>query len=536
MSISKRVAKKIRESNLRNYYAPIGSDGIVWNSALDDECERLYEDLQLEKRLTEQRDGEVNRIRKQIPEKQYDRIMSNSLDISNTTNKEAEILIRQINSNDYARLMDIHQADEHDYNLLKFKLPSSMETTWDSMFDALMKLRVKNLTPQVKDRGLVIDSAFSYGKPNQEVIHCQPNGGGCGLSALYAIGVISFDTFINLLCHNSTLDKNSGTAGNVLYHLALSNYKGDDILFDETSTKQEGYYRYKNIYRKIFEIDYGFSSKQNKKNSNLTIEDLRDEEVELMNQKQIEVLKVLVKFLNNKLEDDTATLLRFGDRKKGTRDIDETKFGHSVVVYKHKGVSYIADFWLSSKLTFQNATKNGIQTYSVSSWEQRAGGQLEAIVLLSVENLMLQMEEQNHARPCGTIFEVICCDTRCLVQSDFNRFKLELSPRYASLHRQIRPSSRATPQAPQATRRSSRLVSIQASHASPAPRIATSTELRSLIQQAENMTIDKKNDTMSFCTKAGICTVVALTAATLAYMGLGKTKRKNRKARKTKKN
>jgi hypothetical protein len=502
---SKRIAKKIRESNLRNYYAPIGSKGIEWNPALDDECEKLYENLKLEKLYTQQEDGEVNRIRKPIPKKQYDRIMSNSLNISNTSSAEAEILIRQINSNDYARLIDIQKADDYDYNLLNFKLSSSMETTWNSMFVALMKLRIKNETRQNKDRGLVIDSAFSYGKPNQEVIHCQPNGGGCGLSALYAIGIISFDTFVHLICHKSTLDEKSGTAGNVLYHLALSNYKGDDILFDETHNKQDGFYRYKNIYRKIFEIDYGFSSKQGKKS--ITFDDLTEENIVLMEQKQIEVLEDLVYFLDEKLEDDAATLLRFGDRKKGTRDIDESKFGHSVVVYKYNGICYIADFWLSSKLTFQNASKNGVQSYSVSSWEQRVGGQLEAIVPLTVENLLLQMEEQDHARPCGTIFEVICCDTRCFAESNFHRFKLELSPRYESVHRPTRQTRRT-------------------------PSVVPNLNLKN----AQTVTIDKKNNTLSFCTKAGICTVIALTAATLAYMGLGKTRhKKHRKTKKVKK-
>ena len=364
---SKRIAKNIRESNLRNYYAPLYSNGILWNPAIDDECENFYTQLRTTQKKYIDIGEPVNRIRQIISKKAYDRIISNSLDMANLDTTEADILIGEIHSNNYARLKDIHPADVSKYSLLKFELPTSMGTTWNSMFNALMKLRVSNRKQEYKGT-LEIHSAFSYGKPNQEVIHCQPNGGGCGLSALYAIGVISFDTFVNLICNPLTLNARSGTIGNVLYDLALSRYKDDSHLF-ELTTKQGGFIRYQNIFRRVFEIDYGFSIKQRAKKSDIMFDDLNQDEFDLMDQKQYKVLGGLVDFLNVNLSNDTSTLLRFGDRKPRTNEIDETKFGHTVVVHKDdRGQCYIADFWLSSKLTFQHVTKEDPEGNSQETW------------------------------------------------------------------------------------------------------------------------------------------------------------------------
>lgn len=534
--------------DLRKYYSPLQSNHFTWDKRIDALCQNIYKSSH-----------------PTVTKQEYDKIMANSLDVSDAVNNraEADVLIQEI-QHGHPMLTDylpehVKSDSNRGYNTefppLMFKIPEDIGETWHSMFEALMKLRVNNKKSRPYFDGQTINTTISYGKPNHDVVDCQPNRGGCGLSALYAIGVISFDTFYNLLCNPVTLDATNGTVGNVLYQLALSRFEGvsSDVMFTvaKKPSKSKQPDRYNRILRKAFEIRYPEFTSFHKDGSANTAKS--QEEITNIKEKKInEVLPEIVRYLHANLNENTATLLRFGDRKNRTASINEASFGHSVVVYKHNGQCYIADFWLSSKLTFRDMVKNGNHTYTVSSWEKRAGGGMSAIEELTVESLIDQMIIQNHVLDIGTVFEIIVCsEGSCEVNSNFNLFKDELRPDFKSTRKNrfgpfSAPTSTSTSvptSIPTRTMSTRSMAAMSGPFSSPTASDApfssptASTPVSSPSQKVKSIVIDKDNNTMTICTKAGICTVLALTAAVaLSFLGRGKTKRNKTKRNKTKRN
>jgi hypothetical protein len=535
--------------DLRNYYSPLQSNQFVWDKNIDKLCQTIY-----------------NSSNPKVTKQQYDKIMANSLDVADAVNNttEANILIREIR-NGHPELTDylvedvrgdIDSGYETELPPLMFKIPEDIGESWDSMFKALMKLRVTNKKSRPYYDGQTINTTISYGKPNHDVVDCQPNKGGCGLSALYAIGVISFDTFYNLLCNPVTLNAENGTIGNVLYQLALSRFEGvsSEVMFTRAKkpSKSKQPDRYDRILRKAFEIRY-LEFTEFYKDGSVKTSKYSQEEINNIKERKInEVLPEIVRYLHANLKENTATLLRFGDRKNRTASINEASFGHSVVVYKHNGQCYIADFWLSSKLTFRDMVKNGKHTYTVSSWEKRAGAGMSAIEELNVETLKKQMFIQNHVLDVGTVFEIIVCsEGTCEVNSNFSLFKEELRPDFEAIRKLSGPFS--APSIPRPATSNARTMSTRSMSArsaiapftdpnpgpftdpSPGPFTDPSIPVSMSPERIKSVVIDKEDKTMTICTKAGICTVLALTAAAaISFLGRGKTRHLKHKTNKTK--
>lgn len=529
-------------TDLRNYYSPISgpfssNPQVIWNTDIDNLCEDIYNELSEAIEISSNPKEQLI-----IEPNEYTDIKENSIKLTNSDFQQKMDTAKYTNlikSNKYPILNNVAMLSKHtpsstrktqtsnrtplveeiNYELVRFKLPFN-GVKWSDMFSALGKLRVSyDGVWDGKQKNTIC-----YGKPNHAVIPCQANRGGCGISALYALGIIDFDTFINFLCDGSTLAKESGTRGATLYMLALYNYINGTEWSEVIENKDQP------IFSHLFRTTF-------------TVNNNDDTQIDA-------TLKSIVNFFNMRLNNGDATLLRFGDAKiegrykQKTDFINEESFGHSIVVYKENDQCYIADFWLASKLTFYKAP-NGECT--VSSWEKTAGANRVGMISeLTVDNLWAQMEIQGHATAAGTIFEAILCNSvggnDCRLMSKFNIPTTSTEAKFTNIPK-TKPKSLKVQESP-APNASKSMVSPPPSSISsrtksttrslPRPS-STSMPTDLVIDDTQITKITKSKDgNFTLCTPTNCVIVGATIAAALAgkYFGAwGKTKR-HRKHRK----
>jgi hypothetical protein len=365
-------------TDLRKYYYPIGAmaaDKGLGHPEVDRVCELLYNEFQ-------QKNPNLQVINEDV----YDLLYENSYNVKDLLDArdEENIFMEELVDNiDTFRFEESNRSDF--VELFQIKPPTG--TNWSDMFTAITKLRISNDYRM----GNYQYSATSYGRPNVEVINCMPNNGGCGLTALFALGIISLKTYLTSLCDMVTLHKDFGTVGKTLYSILLNQKVNISSTPASSGATHQGFI-------KQFVILSGTLGKKRQ-------------------------IKTMIDYINLTLVNNNATILRFGDRNLTDERLDESLMGHSIVVYKENHILYMFDGWAASKLTVKSKydTRNVLlpTTYTAKSMSTAIG--IAPITELTVDSIVAEMVEVGHDYRIGTIFEVICVKDKHIFESDFDK-------------------------------------------------------------------------------------------------------------------
>ena len=353
----------------------MSSDKGLGHPDVDDWCEQFYNEFQRDKPKFKVIDDVV-----------YNKLYETSYNVKDLldTRDEENIFMEELVDNiDTFRFEKSGRSDF--VELFQIKPPTG--TNWSDMFTAITKLRISN--DYTFDDYKI--SATSYGRPNFEVINCMPNNGGCGLTALFALGIISLKTYLTSLCDMVTLHKDFGTVGKTLYSILLNQKVNISSTPASSGATHQGFI-------KQFEIFTGTRGIKTQ-------------------------IKTMIDYINLNLENKNATILRFGDRNPTDERLNESQMGHSIVVYKENHKLYLFDGWAASKLTVKSKydTINGLlpTTYTAKSMSTTIG--IAPITELTVDSILAEMAAVGHDYRIGTIFEVICVKDKYIFESDFDK-------------------------------------------------------------------------------------------------------------------
>jgi hypothetical protein len=243
---------------------------------------------------------------------------------------------------------------------------------WRQLFQSFSQIRISN--EYIFNRDTI--KAVSFGRPNHEINSKMLNQGGCGLSALAALGIIGMDEYCFAVTNEKYLKSESGTLGTTLYKLMFSDFLREGGKLQELS-----------LCAKRFLV-HGIPPTQNQRTFETQIKNMRD-------------------YFIRTLQENSATLLRFGDEDpENPLHINETTFGHSIVVFKEEGRIHFFDGWLASLLTLKS--KN-MRNFTAKSWNltvcrglaQRAFDPLQEFTANNIKDEMILVTHVGE-----TVFEV----------------------------------------------------------------------------------------------------------------------------------
>ena len=323
----------------------------------------------------------------------FDSIYNNAIDAGITGTEHITKLIDDISKTPNIQIFNkLTRTQQKNIDAKLYNLVPSSGIMWMNLFEALQTIRIKN----DYRFGSNHIRAVSFGRPNYEVIDCMANNGGCGLGALFALGIISYETYIAALCNSVFLNPANGTIGNVLYNTMINIYINESISPN-------------NIYIKQFTC--------------LPISGRRDDIVAAYNGPIVE----MINYLQANLSNNAATILRFGDYDPRQDSLSETDFGHSVVVFKNKDKLFMFDVWVASLLILKNKD-NKVFTYkSMAKAILKANtSNITPIMPFDKLHIVEEMELVGHFKPnVGTIFELLCINGDNTFEAGFKKIKLE---------------------------------------------------------------------------------------------------------------
>ena len=243
-------------------------------------------------------------IKLPVVESEFDDIFKNSLKIKQTTVAEEQYIINKLNPGAKITLQNKQGTTRSKSRcLIQFTPPTE---DWYELFNSFCNLRVSNKYMFRSDN----IQAVTVGRANHEVINNSLNRGGCGLTALVALGILTFDDYRFAFSCAQITDRDIGINTSTLITLLSNNLPGINIR--SFICAQEFLMNNDNDYD-------GFLAMEN--------------------------------YLRGKLFEGCATLLRFGNESNGI--LDETEFGHTIIVYKSEGRLYFFDAWTATLLTFK---------------------------------------------------------------------------------------------------------------------------------------------------------------------------------------
>ena len=272
------------DRDLRGYYFPHFS----FEPPIDEKCVFYYNIINTGlKKLS-------------VSQPDFEKIFENSLEIIQPTDKEKEDIIKKILPEERITL---NAKDGTRFSLIQFTPPTG---NWYQLCNSFCNLRISN---EYTYYGANIQ-AVTVGRPNHEVINTALNKGGCGLAALMALGILTFDDYrVAFSCPEITESK-IGINTSTLITLLDNNLPEIDI---RSLICAETFIMY--------------------------------------NDKDTEVFKRMEDYLQANLNENCATLLRFGDYRGGV--LDERQFGHVIIVYKVYNKLFFFDAWRATVLTFK---------------------------------------------------------------------------------------------------------------------------------------------------------------------------------------
>jgi hypothetical protein len=330
------MAAAPEERDLRRLYFPLVD--IMFKKQVDTLCEIIFTNLYNEYR-TRPGTSSIN-----ITKSDFDAIFENSVSVSQLIGSGNAEKLTRLQTRLDNRVKTTRVLIDSDDSIPSFPIQfisprwQGELLTWSKLFKNFTQIRISN---EYSFKGDNI-KAVSFGRPNTEVHTAMLNNGGCGLSALAALGIIGMDEYCIAVTNDNYLNSNVGTLGTTLYKLMLSDFLREDTGITDSTT----------LCAKRFLVN------------GLPGGSTRDR---LRFNKQINGMK---DYFSRKLLNNSATLLRFGDQvmpidATNPLRIDEAEFGHSIVVFKENNIIYFFDGWLASLLTLKN--KNDTD-FKAKSW------------------------------------------------------------------------------------------------------------------------------------------------------------------------
>jgi hypothetical protein len=228
------------------------------------------------------------------------------------------------------------------------------------------------------------------------------NQGGCGLSALAALGIIGMDEYCFAVTNEEYLSSDVGTVGTTLYKLMFSDFLREGGELPELP-----------LCAKRFLV-HGIPTTHTVADFEIQINNMRD-------------------YFMRTLKENSATLLRFGDQvtpidPANPLRINETTFGHSIVVFKETGKIYFFDGWMASILTLKS--KN-MRDFTAKSWNLSVSRRLRQHFFIPLQeftanNIKAEMILVSHEGE--TVFEVyeIQSPTPISMNSSFQKRRQEI--------------------------------------------------------------------------------------------------------------
>ena len=274
------------DRDLRGYYFPYFS----FDDTIDERCVYYYNKIKIGL--------------KKVTQSDFENIYENSLEIIQPTDKEKEDIIKKILPEERITL---NAKDGTRFSLIQFTPPTG---NWYQLCNSFCNLRVSN---EYTYGGANIH-AVTVGRPNHEAINTSVNRGGCGLTSLMALGILTFDDYRFAFSCPEITDKNIGIDTRTLITLLHNNIPDIDI-------------------------------------PNL----ICAEEFIMNNIDHEDGFTLIELYLDLYLNENCATLLRFGNviNIDGKDTLDETDFGHTIIVYKVYNKLYFFDAWTATLLTFK---------------------------------------------------------------------------------------------------------------------------------------------------------------------------------------
>jgi hypothetical protein len=206
------------EMDLRKLYFP--SVNILFNRPTDLICQVIFSKLYSEyQRKTGQ--TSIN-----ISASDFDAIFNNSVSMSELITSGNLIKLEKLQTRLDNKLAPTRIMIDSDDTIPSFPIQfispnwRGHELTWSKLFQNFTQIRISNIFSY----GGKNIKAVSFGRPNHEVHSDMLNSGGCGLSALAALGIIGMDEYCIAVTNEKFLNSDVGTLGTTLYKLMLSDF------------------------------------------------------------------------------------------------------------------------------------------------------------------------------------------------------------------------------------------------------------------------------------------------------------------------
>jgi hypothetical protein len=253
-----------------------------------------------------------------VVESEFDDIFNNSLKIKETTVQQKRNIIKKLKpgANITLNPKPLRATRSVKQSLIQFKPPN--DANWYELFNSFCNLRVSS-TYTFDNKDI---KAVTVGRPNHEAINTSLNRGGCGLTALMALGILTFDDYRVAFSCKEITNKKIGIDTSTLITLLDNNLPGSNI-------------------------------------SSL----ICAETFIMTNNTDSNGFAVMEDYLKRNLIENCATILRFGDEKGGK--LDEKQFGHTIIVYKFNRRLYFFDAWTATLLTFKQKNTNPPEVNSI---------------------------------------------------------------------------------------------------------------------------------------------------------------------------
>jgi hypothetical protein len=273
-------------------------------------------------------------------------------------------------------------AEIPNYSLIQTRCPRDTDgaalVPWSVLFNGFETIRVSTETKRTE--------YVSLGRVQGLQISTALNNGGCGLAALLVMGHVTYGEYLAMMTNSKFISAATGTTAHVLFRIML--WRGIMSHFPRGGVDRDS------IRVRRWFVDYNDPTNAR--------------------------LEQLINDLYDLLEENCATILRYGDAiKRGRtyiRQIDETEFGHSVVIFKEEGELYFYDAWLAAMLTVRNPDKpdpggdpvNAVTSlnavFARKAWRIDPRCDPSPKQVFTAKNMHINMAGQDHKGMC--VFEV----------------------------------------------------------------------------------------------------------------------------------